>query len=423
MARKVTVSENDTFKEWQDKTNDISNNVGEPEDLLTTNTSDLVSAINEVNVVTAARGALLKNSNGELLANVDDSSIDISSNNKLEIKNDGVRKEHLNPDVAGDGLQQTQDEGIQVKVGEDSGITLTDGRVALLDNGIKVGKHAKQVRGSVLTWGPNDEPVIIGPGTDGQILQTGGPDADLQFSTAPGTKILGHSGYLLAGFFSGTANTLTIKSSVALTNPVNVLSTPGGLKIPGENQNALQRNVPTDIQPNANYGMLWSCDEGMVVVRDIRYYSIQVTSGDDTINESVMFGIRVFNYGGDTYITFRVLGTQGGDTDSGQALVATQHFILAELFPGATNPTVTYYDGKNVANSVDAWVEHTDYVSGDVVSANDKIYQNMTAGTNRSGAAATQPTHRYFHDAWGGFPGNVGKKQYQNLTWFFLGDI
>lgn len=422
MARKVTVSENDTFKEWQDKTNDLSNSVGEPEDLLTTNTSDLVSAINEVNVVPATRGGLVKNNDGELLANVDDSSIDISENNKIEIKNDGVRKEHLNPDVAGDGLQQTQDEGIQVKVGEDSGITLTDGRVALLDNGIKVGKHALQVRGSVLTWGPNDEPVIIGPGTDGQILQTGGPDADLQFNTAPGTKILGHSGYLVAGFIDGPANTLTVKSSVKLTNPVNVLSTPGGLKVPGESRTGSAARWPSSIQPNANYGMLWECDEGMIVVRDLRYQTFIFHTPDDHghITETLMMGIRVFNYGDDTYITFRVLGTRGNTWDSGSGYIVTQHFILAELFPGAVNPTVEYYDGKNVANAVLPWAAHTDYTHGDVVSANDKIYQNVTAGTNRSGGAATEPSHRYFVSARAGL---AGKLQYQNLTWFMLGDI
>ena len=435
MVRKVTVSQNDTFAEWQDKTNDLSDNVGEPENLNTANQTDLVSAINEVNVIPADRGGLAKDTDGKLLADVDDASIDITSGNKIQIKNDGVQRQHLNPSVAGAGLDQTQDEGLVVKVGEDSGIAIIDGRVGIKDNGVKVGKHALQDQGSLITFGNAGAPFILGPGTDGQVLTAGGADVNASWGTAPGTKVLGHSGYINDGRVAGgNSTTVTIKSAINLTNPVNALSTPGGLKT--EYDSGHYRNYGAAIIPaDSNYGMLWTCDEGVVVVRDLKYYQIVIQNGDDYAWEELMWGIRIFNIADETYISFKIQSTQGGDVRSGECMAVSQHFIVAELLSGATNPTNTYYDATGSVAIVE-WAEHTNYTEDQYVTASGRLYQNLTEGTNASGPASTKPVHAYFHQGWnakrgaeiaGGLtkrmPGTSGFVQYQNLTWMYMGEV
>ena len=49
MARKPTVNLTDTFETWRQKTNLISSNVGDPDNLTTPVTTDLVQALNEIN--------------------------------------------------------------------------------------------------------------------------------------------------------------------------------------------------------------------------------------------------------------------------------------------------------------------------------------------------------------------------------------
>jgi len=49
MARKPTVNLTDTFETWRQKTNLVSSNVGDPDNLTTPVTTDLVQALNEIN--------------------------------------------------------------------------------------------------------------------------------------------------------------------------------------------------------------------------------------------------------------------------------------------------------------------------------------------------------------------------------------
>ena len=51
MARKASVNLSDTIETWRQKTNITSSIVGEPDNLTTTNKSDLVQAINEINTL------------------------------------------------------------------------------------------------------------------------------------------------------------------------------------------------------------------------------------------------------------------------------------------------------------------------------------------------------------------------------------
>lgn len=47
---KPQVTQTDTFDEWRQKTNQISQNIGDLDQLITLNTSNLVDAVNEVAV-------------------------------------------------------------------------------------------------------------------------------------------------------------------------------------------------------------------------------------------------------------------------------------------------------------------------------------------------------------------------------------
>lgn len=44
----INVSQNDTIEQWRVKTNDISNRIGDPATLTTTNKSNVVGALSEV---------------------------------------------------------------------------------------------------------------------------------------------------------------------------------------------------------------------------------------------------------------------------------------------------------------------------------------------------------------------------------------
>jgi hypothetical protein len=424
MARKVTVSENDTFKQWQDKTNDLSDIVGEPDNLLTSNTTDLVSAINEANVLTANRGGIVKNSDGEIEANVDDNSIDISENNKIQIKNDGVQKKHLNVDVASPtgGLQQIQNEGLRVKVGEDSGITLYDGRVAIKDYGVAVKKHAKQDQGSIISYRNGGEPFILGPGEAGEVLTSGGPDANASWGSGTGTKILAHSGYIVSGSHQvsqGWGTTITVKSSITLTNPTIALAEPDSLTDTGvSGVNYYARSGL------ANFGPIWSCGEGLVVLRDLRMNHLQVMDGDDGQCEDQTRGMRVFNAVidgvGGTFITFKVQSNAGSDVDSGRMGSSVSHLFTAELLSGASiQSTQEYFNASN--QSVVDWAANINYSYGQIVISNNKLYENRTPGTNKSGAENTRPTHRWITKGAGSL--QQGFVTYGRITWKFLGDV
>lgn len=66
MARKPNVNLTDTFETWRQKTNQISSNVGDPDNLTTPVTTDLVQALNEVNSRTTSsfiRGSVTLTSN------------------------------------------------------------------------------------------------------------------------------------------------------------------------------------------------------------------------------------------------------------------------------------------------------------------------------------------------------------------------
>ena len=54
MARKASVNLSDTIETWRQKTNITSSIVGEPDNLTTTNKSDLVQAVNEINTLTGS---------------------------------------------------------------------------------------------------------------------------------------------------------------------------------------------------------------------------------------------------------------------------------------------------------------------------------------------------------------------------------
>jgi len=71
--------------------------------------------------------------------NVDDSSIEIDTD-QITIKDDGVTKEHLNPDVAGTGIIQNVDGSLEINV-DDATIEITSGDVLQVkDEGITEAK-------------------------------------------------------------------------------------------------------------------------------------------------------------------------------------------------------------------------------------------------------------------------------------------
>lgn len=84
MARKKTVNLTDTIESWRIKSNNLSNYVGEPDNLTTTIKTDLVQAVNEIQAkvgddITRSKFSLIKNGSGTYITPAYDSNSGVFS--------------------------------------------------------------------------------------------------------------------------------------------------------------------------------------------------------------------------------------------------------------------------------------------------------------------------------------------------------
>ena len=423
------IAKQDTFADWLTKTNEISANVGDPDNLTTSVKTNVVAAINSISNDPKDRGGLAKDATGKLFADVDDNSIDVSNNNKIQIKNDGVHAKHLNPDVAGPGLRQLQNEAIAIASDELSISTTPRGHVEVKDGGVSTNKLALSDPGTVITWGINRQALALPPGVAGSSLISQGPGLPVAWGAGTG-NILGYSGYMTCGTFSVSAVSesdtveVTVQSTKNLTNITNVEPFPGGVKVTGSSiigdstSNSVFYAALTSTPQDANYGFIWQTTEGVVTLRAFDVYSAtqNANHSDDGFGarETVIYGMRVFNVDSTTFISFKVKSVSAK-----LAKQVLKFFFVAELLPNAVTTELTYYTNDG-ATAIAEWGAGISYTFGDIVKSSNKLYRKENEGTQVSSGSAGPPTHTYYSV---GVEFGRGDKNYSGITWKFLGEI
>lgn len=440
----IGVSQNSSFEQWLVKTNSLSSLVGDPAKLKTASSTNLVEGVNNINTSVQDKGGVSKNGSGQLQLDRDETTIEVADDrNIVRIKNDGVTKSTLNQNVAGDGLAQSKDEGISVQVDTTLGLDIENDRVKLSKYKMSLDRFKKQTKGSIITYSSTGAPVILEPGTAGNVLSIDDAGDATWQDKEIGNQILAYSGNMFVSRWALYDEVkVTVKCSRNLTGLSNLTPLRGRGSLPTNSTTLIQgKHLFFDWKPDPNFGYMWQTDQGLVVTREIVVMRSALFDGPRGDREILHNGVRLFNdNSGNTFCTFKLITTQGGLGDNFPGtffatMTEWQHLLFfVELLPDQTGVSSSYYDHEG-ENAVEEWLPHKNYIIGDMVTSVGHLYDVyeifddnqkdwVTTGSLDvpSGDATYRPTHR----AWGTTitttDGVWGVERKGKIGWRFLGD-